>query len=361
MGKVARLGIFGGMKIPLEGLPGVESIELSPFARKNLGRYGLARIAERLLERVPLSTQDIESLFSNAPLPVLMKLVEYCRPVQVRDPEPLLVLPVRDWLKRHAPTDIVELSVNKLRKIAYSRLNVVIDAGGHKEESVDSALLGDVAATCAGHNVTWLRGDDFASLLLASRHAQDKASPENSNLEQIVGDLQARQIDPYQPGAQSALVQAYAQRGLPASVFTNLAAFKSSASLARELFRLHELSLDCAIEIWVPSYEIKIKRQEPAHLKGARDYQLLRLMAVGALALPRIPYRNASTRYFSLDAIPLARLCGANDLGFGAVDELSAKVMRIQPLERLKRSLEQSHGKEETVVPSLPPQLFPEA
>ncbi|MBX7143867.1 MAG: hypothetical protein K1X79_05400 [Oligoflexia bacterium] len=361
MGKLARLGIFGGMKLPVEGVIGAGTRELSPFARKNLGRYGLARIGERLIERVPLSTQDIESLYSSAPLPVLMKLVEYCRPVQVREPQPLLVLPVAEWLKRHSHTDIVELSTSKLQSVPYPRLSVVVDAGGDKEGQIEGALLPEIAAACPGHQINFLRGEDFVSLLLASRVRLEKGPTTKNFLAPIVAELRTQQVDPYAPGAQPALVRAYAERGMAASVFTNLAAFKSSASLARELFRLHELSLDQAIELWVPSYETKTRRPEPAHIKGARDYQLLRLLAVGSLALPHIPYRNASTRYFSLDAVPLARLCGANDLGFGAVDDFSARVMRIEHLERLQRSLAQASSREPVEVPPLPAQLFPEA
>jgi 2-iminoacetate synthase ThiH len=68
------------------------------------------------------------------------------------------------------------------------------------------------------------------------------------------------------------------------------------------------------------------------------NFQLLRTLAVGSLCLAAIPNRRASTRYLTMEAIHIARYCGANDFGFGAVNELTARTMQLEKLDRLKKA-----------------------
>jgi hypothetical protein len=127
--------------------------------------------------------------------------------------------------------------------------------------------------------------------------------------------------------------------GFPLSILTNILEFESTGELARELFRVHELSLEQAVEVWMPGYETRSSRSRAGAERAIREQQLLRLLAVGSLTLSKVPFFRASSRYFSVDALRMAARFGANDFGFGAVNMLSARLLKIESYETLRKVL----------------------
>ena len=67
------------------------------------------------------------------------------------------------------------------------------------------------------------------------------------------------------------------------------------------------------------------------------DYQLLRILAVGSLCLMNVPLIRASSRNFTVSTLHMAPYFGANDLGFGAFDEITADRLKLQPITQLEQ------------------------
>ena len=104
--------------------------------------------------------------------------------------------------------------------------------------------------------------------------------------------------------------------------------FSTNREFARELYRINTLSgRNQHVQLWVP--EIRGDRELRKRTPLA-DIAILRALAVASVALPQVPFRRASTRELSVDAFSFSRLCGANELGVGAVDETTARALDFQ-------------------------------
>ncbi|MCB0337797.1 MAG: hypothetical protein KDD62_15880, partial [Bdellovibrionales bacterium] len=80
MGKLAKIGIFGGKKVPVEGLeiavPQPQYKTLNTFELASFESFGMRELAEKLLDGTVLDVSDIERLLTEAPFSSLLKLVE---------------------------------------------------------------------------------------------------------------------------------------------------------------------------------------------------------------------------------------------------------------------------------------------
>src|SRR5690606_27921752 len=107
-------------------------------------------------------------------------------------------------------------------------------------------------------------------------------------------------------------------RGFPNCLVTDISQFRTAGQLALALYRINQLSgPQHAIDVWVPGTGSPTMGASSPVLQ---DMRILRALAVGSICLNNVPHKRASSRRLSLEAINLARHCGANDLGYGAID-----------------------------------------
>ena len=309
MGTLAKHGIANGCRVELAVLvPEFANPKLSVLARKYFAKLGLARIAERVIERRPLSVADINLLLNKAPFAALLKLVELrCGAESCLQPKPLTHLPIKRWLSQHSPDKVLALTEKHLNQYQHPDLRVAIDLQEivNYEPTVREDFLSVIQETVARNPGVTFVGQNGEILELSELSQKPSlASVRNSSSSSQV-------------------------------ISTNILQFATSQDLAKELFRIHELSVEEGVDLWIPCYEA-IAGKGRCVPPAIKDFQLLKLMALGSIALINVKYRRASTQYFSVAALSIARLCGANDLGFGAVDKPTAKVLQIGELKALQ-------------------------
>jgi hypothetical protein len=341
MGSIARIGIFSGKPVPVGDIPGHRSpAVLSEFARACLGRFGFARIAERVALGQSLTVRDVEMLLSKASLPVLMKLVEIRhRTEEWKPPLPLVVLPLSNWTSRFSSTRVLELSQDLLRSIRHKNLRVVIDRIQYDQLDADLvALLKEISSCRPGMTLVGPSVDDVLAWAVSVSGTGEPL--DLRRLERMLHRLREAGLGRLMPSTMADVLSTVRAAGFPASLVTNVADFESPLELAKELLRVNEVASQMQIDVWVPGFELTQRARSNQQLaRSAVDFELLRVLAVGTLCMDSVPYRRVSTRYFSVDAIQFARYCGANDFGFGAVNELTAKAMHLERLDRLKRAV----------------------
>lgn len=357
MGSLAKIGIASGKLVPVEDVPGFSpSPSFSEFSRACLSRFGFARIAERVCDGASLNVRDVEMLLSKASFPVLMKLVEIKhRDATFAAPQPLVMLPLSSWAARYDSTRILELSQGLLRGIRHKQLRVVIDELDYSK--LDGELfdvLREISACRPGMTLVGPSVDDVVSWVLSAA-ANDSGLKKFENL---LHKLREAGLGRLMPASMVDLLKTVHEAGFPASLVTNVSEFSSPLELAKELLRVNEIAQEQPIDVWVPGYHVP--RGSSAMLsRSALNFQLLRVLAVGSLCLDAVPQRRASTRYFSVEALQFARFCGANDYGFGAVNELTARAMHLEKLDRLKKAIKPVS--ELPAKPAAMPCYFPEA
>lgn len=308
MGSLARHGICNGCRVDLNVLlPQVRTKECSQLYRKYFAKLGIARIAERVTERRPLSVADIDLLINKAAFAALLKLVELrCGAEVCLRPKPLTLLPFKRWFNQHSSEQVLALAQQQITQYQQPDLRVAIDPS--EVEGCDSVVRQDILRVI---NETVAR---YPTVTFVEPNGE-------------VLDL--------------ALLKGTAKRPdcIDASrttiVSSNILDFASSQDLSHELFRIHEQSVEKGVDLWIPMYHVvgsKGRCVPPA----IKDFQLLKLLALGSITLMQVKYRRASTKFFSMSALSLARLCGANDLGFGAVDKSTAKTLKIAEIQALQ-------------------------
>ncbi len=339
MGSLAKFGIIGGKAVLLDSVPGLgRSQSKEDFARSCLAKFGFSRIADRVAAGLPLNMRDIEMLLTKASLPVLMKLVELGHPgEEVTPPEPLVMLPLSSWSARYQPTEILELSQGLLKGIRHKNVRVVIDEIDY--DKLDGELfevLREISACRPGITMVGPSVDDLVTWMVSSASRQSEG--ESPRFENVLHRLKDAGLERMMPSSVVDVLKTVREAGMPASLMTNVLGFSTPLELAKELMHVNEIAQQLPIDCWMPGFdESKLPARMPD--RGTLDFQLLRLLAVGSLCLPSIPYRRASTRYFSMEAIQFSRHCGANDFGFGAVNEMTARTMHLERIDRLRRAV----------------------
>ncbi|MBN8549410.1 MAG: hypothetical protein J0M12_08860 [Deltaproteobacteria bacterium] len=357
MGSLAKIGIAAGRIVPVAEIPGHSAApSLSEFSRSCLSRFGFARIADRVCDGAPLNVRDVETLLSKASLPVLMKLVEIKRCSEgYAAPLPLVLLPLASWSARYDSTKILELSEGLLRGIRHKHLRVVIDELDYsKLDGELFSVLREISSCRPGVTLVGPSVDDVVSWVVSATQNERGLK----KFEALLHRLRDAGLGRLMPTSMVDVLKTVHEAGFPASLVTNVSEFSSPLELAKELLRVNEIAQGQPIDVWVPGYQIS-RASSSLISRSALNFQLLRVLAVGSLCLDAVPHRRASTRYFSVDALQFARYCGANDYGFGAVNELTARSMQLEKLDRLKRAV-RSTGIG-TPASSAMPCYFPEA
>ncbi len=330
MGKLARFGIVGGARVAVQTLGCLPvPIPANDFIERAIKELGFAPVRERIVARGMLAVADIERLIAVAPLAVLMKLVELGSQAT----------------PQIAPTPIVAVSLTEdspdpigyLAQIKHPELEVLLDQVDLSE--LGSGLEERIAAIARAREGLTLVGP-AAEDILAWLQAQGRRSKalENLTLSEVVRRLREAGIKRLRACRDFTALTEVNSVGLGQSFCTALDRFSNAAALAEHIAAIAAVSgRDGLVSVWFPGLS---RSCGDFPLRGAGlDLMLLRMLAVGTLALPSVSRRRASSRYLSIDFFKVAHLCGANDFGFGTIDETTRQSLQLQQLVELQKAV----------------------
>ena len=355
MGRLAKFGIVRGKTVPVEGLLRASTPRvLDAFSRDCLACFGFARIAEKVLENEELSSDDIEVLITKASMTVLMKLVELRGRVagqaddrQDREDgemrvDPVVALPLAEWLEREPPDDVCRRAVQLLQTTPYHGLQVAVEfADFGRLDGLWPDLLAAIRG-CRG-DLTLIGPSVERIISWLSLHESTKnRSLRAYRLERILAQLKQLGFQRLRESSYRGSLRPMRAVGFPGDVLTRLDRFPTPSLYARELFKLNKLTqTHPVVETWCPGI-LAERRQHPLRHSGL-DFAVMRALAVGTIALSRVPQRRACAGYLSLKAVQMFGLAGATGPLQGAVDEESARRLGLHLYEPLRRAVT-GHG-----------------
>ncbi len=451
MGEVARLGISGGRAVPIESLLDdaehknrvinfvvqlceeydrlkliAPSLVMTRYSA-SVGPVKFSDVAAAIVDREPLDDLMARRLLGDAPLPLLMKLVELHRCVQWREPpadesgeratghvlspRPIVMVPLERWiwqeLERYPSNDsalltsesewrVIRKAISFLDSVEHHTVRVIFDdipwerllqerRGAHGCSYL-ARMLSEIAECREGlvlhgpsveHLVSCVwRADAFKGEILDEDMA--RADHLIRDLEIILQTLKTLGFSGLRSASSLEAMKLVRDmdvargdagsdpfgNGFGQSLITFVDKFSSCDELVVELCAISQIAREKGgLQVWVPGWsngELRLSgfrprrphrlvcggqddvEGVPSSLKqdicithAARDYRLLRVLAVGSLFLNNVPYKRASSRFLSLEGLQMAYACGANEFGFGAYDHSTAQSLQLHHLDDL--------------------------
>jgi hypothetical protein len=354
MGTVARTGIAGGRKIAANALLFNKRLAAASGSddgfpsRELLDSRSEELCAQMKAEQLP-TRADVEFLLEEASLPALLYLVSKSRGTTRTPllPRPLMVLPLQEWTESAGVQAARDRAVQGLRELPFADLDVSVDTTDLASfertlEIVRYLSLRRPGVRFVGPSVEKIVEWISPEPLKIGRHGTK--GPAAAHLKRLSAVLFAmREAGFYRLRFSTDLD--YLQRfevfdrmeeaGITSVVGTPVDLQGGTPDIATHLLRLRELSdREQQIRVWVPI--VLDERRSPSEpFDPLIEMKVLRLLAAGALCLPNVLVRRVSSVYLSLAGMNIARLFGANDLGYGAVDDVTASVMHITPYHEL--------------------------
>lgn len=338
MGELARSGIQFGRKVPVEGL--VECPvprQLSEFSKKCLGAFGFATIASRIAEGESLRYEDILVLLEKAPLSVLLKLYE----LTGESPADPVMIPV-GFLPLH---QLYQQGREALWEKVSEYLEAFPFAAGKICVSIDDFLT---VEECYGEVLgRWISKYPSLtpvapSLEAVLQYLTSGGTSSNQHriytLERVLGQLgqigfrDCRECS-YRGGAKM-----LHSAGFDVSLVTGIDRFRSSPQLARELYRIQQMTQDeHLISRWSPGIYNRPGQKDPG---ATLDFFVLRVLVIGALAIQGVRRRWISSRYLMPETVEFVSRAGANDAVWAAIDQSSAEILKLHPIDSLSSFLD---------------------
>ena len=332
MGQLARIGIVGGKRVPIELFSERQrNARVESFGRQALLKSGYGDIARKITKREKLSNSEVERLLVDASFPVLLKLIEIAglRCITPRA-VPAMVIPFSSWIREMGAAMACERAIKVVRRVPYETLEVAFDFLDLARFTSD--IVDTVRQLSASRNGLSLVGPAIEEIMACVRGPsfRDHGSDEHEDLFRLLDQLRSAGFSRLRSSTSRHAIKLVAQHGFPVSLMTDISIFPSAQLLAEEFLRLRALCEDgISVDVWSPASG----REEvaPGVDQTPTELRLLRTLAVGALVLSDIQHRRVSSRYFSVDGMQFASLLGADDLGFGALDEATEHVLHLKP------------------------------
>ncbi|MCB0354087.1 MAG: hypothetical protein KDD64_11200 [Bdellovibrionales bacterium] len=326
--KLAKRAVIGGKVVSLpSSLDGVPQVSTAAFFWNAVSRLGVRRTAEKILAKEALGFEDIEDLLAVVPLSILMKLVSL-RSETIGEvasapklPLPALFLPVIRYSESRSPLELKEMLREVLAPLEGEPFEAYLDnprsAQEWKRYFAIVEWLPELSRSIrvVAPSVSEMVGGPSEHLLTRKVYSTHKIVERLNRLREI-GVTRLR-------SAQTLCdAEVMHRSGFAVSVSHTIEAHFGARRIAHELVRLNEFSRTVApVQSWVPGFSrAQLRGQSPS----VRDLTLLRVLAVGSVALTEVKYRRASNRHFSPFGLALAKMCGANDFGFAARDPFTA-------------------------------------
>lgn len=336
MGNLAAFGIAGGRKVPTGGLLQQRESGLDdPFTAKAIKEAGFLDIARKLQNHQELSVDEIEQLYKNASIAVLLKLVGWkdCLRPQT-DLTPIVYLPFENWISALGVDEALERSLWFLEQIDHEDFRVILDGLDYSRlNSGLSQLLLEISSCRPGITLvgpsaesimTWLSGEARFDKLNALRTVR---------LIRLLGQMKAAGVLGLRPSTVPSMIKIIHEVGLDVPLMTPVDCLSSAREFAELLVRINSISGNArVIKSWTPGLAQIPRKRMP---RAVKDNLLLRAIAVGTLCLDNVPFIRGSSRHLSLDGVRMAGLFGANDRGVGAINAETAERLNILPHEVL--------------------------
>lgn len=318
--------------------------ELGASVRRTIGRFGFLRIAQKIEQSLPLELDDVELLIARAGLPVLMQL-QLLRPrvFRARTAIPLLLLSESLSKQLLTSTSAQDGIAEQLRSMSYPEIHIMFQTNAPAQLAEKVApIIERLSKVRPGLTFLAPRLEDLIAAVCASRPISF-AKGYDKQIETTLSQLRQVGFQVLNSARVRQELTLLGEMGFRTTVYTDLYDYLSTRELAEELLSVANLfqssnSRRLTIEVWGAA----LRRYSYASLPedAVRDFQLLRILAVGSLVLPLVPAIRASSRYFSLQALTLAQYCGANDLGYAALDEFTAAALNIESIKTIQEALE---------------------
>lgn len=357
MGSLTRSGISGGRRVAsttlIESLRDQEAAEAGNRADDLSTQVTKASrpAAERLRLGKSLSRSELLSLLSDAPLSDLMKLAACITGADssVVLPRPLVLLPLDEWRKTMSEVTLKDSATQLLRGLPFSELDVAFDWLDLANLESLVGLADELSRRRPGVRfvgpavediVHWLEGGQGPKLPKLGGKSRTSRAPRQllQRLSEVLFAM--RRAGFYRLRFASNLSNIHRIEALERLEEAGLTAVVGTAirdkpeEVIDDMLTLRSL-IDSggAVGIWLPFVD-------PSHLigspkRGITEMRLLRALAVGTISLRGVPVRRASSSYLSVEGLSMARVLGANDLGYGAVDDTTMHALGILPYQSL--------------------------
>lgn len=331
MGKLARFGIAGGERVSVRTLGCLPvPIPTDEFVERAIRELGFDSIRARVVARQSLEVPAVEELLLRAPLAVLMKLVEFGAQATARvAPTPIVAVSLSGE-EPISPVDYLVQIEHPAVEVLLDRMN--LDELGDGLE----ARIAAIAGARAGLTLVGPAAEDI--LLWLQMRGRSSRKLHNLTLSDVVRRLRDAGVNRLRACRDiSALTEVNAV-GIGQSFCTAIDRFLKPRLLAEHLVSIDALSKrEGLVNVWFPGFSRTCQNYPLAG--AALDLLMLRMLAVGTIALPAITRRRASSRYMSIEAFKVAHLCGANDFGFGAIDGPTEHTLQLKQFDDLQKAL----------------------
>jgi hypothetical protein len=332
MGRLATFGIIGGKRAPVDEL--VSRGELDRFAQKVFEQHRVLEIAEKVRDGEPLNIRDFTRLLRRASIPILLKLVEVRGRRPFYAPTPAVLLPFSHWAEQYGVAESIDRSRWFLEQVETDELRVVLDAV-HTLHMKDTFLeaMGKILDVRPGLTLVGPSAEELVHRVTVEEGKRDFTHVRAVRFVQLLSELRESGVTGLRPASTTNLMKFVNLAGFQPLLTTPVDGYGYAEHLAETLHEINRQSGEQQIiRAWAPC----IKRSLASSVsQSARDMVLLRALAVGAIGLMNVPCIRASSRFFSLDALKVATLFGANDAGVGAANNETASQLLLLPFKTL--------------------------
>ena len=340
MGKLAKIGIYGGQKAPVQNVLRENGVTwFDGISILTLKEFGLETIAESLSKGEGLSLDQINTLLVDTPLPALFMLVETVRLEEtMSSPTPIVSIPGMQWLDelgfagalKETSSILESMDFNEDFLIYIEDIDILrLDKLAPFFDALRDIFIGvSFAAPGLGQI-----GQQLTPLAVKSAKGFEEQLREILELARKVG------FDRLRGSRDRASLKLVGQAGFPVSVCTLVDCYPDRLLLAKELFTLNQYAEEGKIHAWFPGLKSISDGAEPS---VDTDFTLLRTLAVGSIVLRNIPFYRATSAFFTLEGVRTSFMFGANDFGYGAFNEGAEQVLNLQPFDRLNEAFDDS-------------------
>jgi len=331
VGKLARFGIVGGERVSVRTLGCLPvPIPTDEFVDRAIRELGFDSIQQRVIARQSLEVTEIEELITHAPLSVLMKLVECGFKATARvAPVPIVAVSLSAQ-ESVSPADYLVQIEHPAIEVLLDRVDLD-DLGDGLEERIAA-----IAGARAGLTLVGPAAEDILSWL--QQNNRSSRVLRNLSLSDVVRRLREVGVHRLRACRDISALSEVNSVGIGQSFCTALDRYSQPRLLAEHLASVDALSRrEGLVNVWFPGLSRTCKEYPLAG--AALDLMMLRMLAVGTVALPTVERRRVSSRYISIEAFKVAHLCGANDFGFGAIDGTTEHTLQLKQIAALQKAL----------------------
>lgn len=369
MGTLAKVGILGGRRVKSEvliqaAIAASSDSEISPddsprVAKKNARVDSITSqlqadgrdAADRLLSGKALGRRELLSLLSNAPVSDLMKLAMIATGSEsaVVLPRPLVLLPVDEWAKSMSEATLKETATQLLRSQPFAELDVTFDWRDLNNLERLIELSDELGRRRPGVRfvgpavedlIAWLEQGQGPKLPKITAKSRSRRAPKQilQRLSEVLFALRRAGVYRLRFSADLSNLNRFEvldrleEAGLTAVIGTQIS--EQPDEIIEEMLTLRSfIDSGSSIGVWIPFVERGLI--VGSSKRGVTEMRMLRAIAVGTIALKGVPVRRASSSYLSVEGLVMAKLFGANDLGYGAIDDTTMNTFGMMPYHSL--------------------------